>query len=859
MSLEKALEAIENDPQILQRITRWQRLPSRPARYADLPPGLDPDLLQTFRQHGIKELYIHQARAIEAVLEGKNAVVVTPTASGKTLCYNLPVLNAFLRASRPDSADTPRALYLFPTKALAQDQLAELRAIAENPPLSQLGQRAFATYDGDTPQSARAEIRRMARIVISNPDMLHAGILPHHTRWAPFFQGLRYVVLDEIHSYRGIFGSHVANVLRRLKRICDFYGSRPQFICASATIANPLELAEKLVEEPFAQVGPEEDGSPQGEKHFLFYNPPLVDHTLGIRRSAVSDTRILAERFVEARVQTIVFARARLTTEVLLTYLRDAAARSGLPADRVQGYRGGYLPSERRQIEQGLRRREVLGVVATNALELGINIGHLDACLMTGYPGTIASTWQQAGRAGRRADTSVAVLVAGASPLDQFIINHPDYFFGRTPEQALLNPDNLVIAMNHIRCAAFELPFGQGEAFGRFPHTQEVLAFLEEEGLLRLSGSQWHYTDQTYPASVVSLRTAEMDNFIVTDVAHEGNVVGVVDCHSAPVFIHEGAIYLHGGESYLVTRLDWEGRRAEVEPLEAGYYTQASQSTTVQVASVHQQEEGAAMLKAHGDVLITSRVTSYKKVRLYTHEILGWGEIPPDTIPEQEMETTAYWFGILPELAAVLEQEGLLNMAQGDRGPNWEQQRSQARERDGRRCQHCGAPERPGRAHDVHHIQPFRTFGYVRGKNEHYLEANRLENLVTLCTSCHRRVEADLMVRSTLGGLAHVLRHIAPLYLMSDPRDIGVVSEIRSSFTRQPTITIYDNATGGLGFSESLYELHSTLLSAARELVRGCRCQGGCPSCVGPVSEVGEDAKANCLRLLDLLLSQDHT
>jgi len=476
---------------------------------------------------------------------------------------------------------------------------------------------------------------------------------------------------------------------------------------------------------------------------------------------------------------------------------------------------------------------------------------------MTGYPGTIASTWQQAGRAGRRADTSVAVLVASASPLDQYIVNHPDYFFGRSPEQALLNPDNLVIAMNHLRCAAFELPFAQGEAFGRFPHTTEVLAFLEEEGLLRLSGVQWHYTDQTYPAGTVSLRTAEMDNFVVTDIAHEGSVVGVVDRQSAPFLIHEGAIYLHGGESYLVTRLDWDGRRAEVEPLEAGYYTQASQSTSVEVTSVHQQTEGPATLRAHGDVLITSRATSYKKVRLYTHEILGWGEIPPDAIPEQEMETTAYWFSILPELSAVLEQEGLLNMAQGDRGPNWEEQRNKARERDGHHCRHCGAPERPSRAHDVHHIQPFRTFGYIRGKNEHYLEANRLENLVTLCTSCHRRVEVDRMVRSTLGGLAHVLRHIAPLYLMSDPRDIGVVSEVRSSFTRQPAITVYDNATGGLGFSESLYKLHDTLLSAARELVRGCRCQRGCPSCIGPVSEIGEDAKSNCLRLLDLLLAQE--
>jgi DEAD/DEAH box helicase domain-containing protein len=850
MSLEAVLDQIEHDPQLARRITRCQHLSPRPARYADYPAGVNPRLIEALRRRGVERPYTHQARAVEAALRSENVVVVTPTASGKTLCYNLPVLNTLL------TDGNARALYLFPTKALAQDQLAELGALR-----AALGEKLEAhTYDGDTPQSIRPRIRKAARIVISNPDMLHAGILPHHTRWAPFFRGLRYVVLDEIHTYRGIFGSHVANVLRRLKRICAFYGANPRFICASATIANPLDLAQRLTEERFTLVGPEEDGSPQGGKHFLFYNPPIVDRELGIRRSPVSDARLLAERFLEAGVQIIVFARARLTTELLLTYLRDAAQREGLSLEKVQGYRGGYLPSERREIERGLRERRVLGVVATNALELGINIGHLDACLMTGYPGTIASTWQQAGRAGRRAATSAAVLVAGASPLDQYIITHPDYFFGRSPEQALLNPDNLVIAVNHIQCAAFELPFTENEAFGRFPHTQEVLAYLEEEGILRLSRGQWHWTEQIYPAEAVSLRTAEMDNFVVVDAPQEGAVIGVVDRQSAPLLIHEGAIYLHGGESYLVERLDWEGRRAEVAPVEAGYYTQASSSVTVQVTEVEQQIDGSLATggsttrKAHGGVLVTSKATSYKKVRLYTHETLGWGEIPPESIPEQEMETTAYWFSILPELAAQLEREGLLRMEHGGRGPNWEQQRNQARARDGHCCRHCGVPERPDRTHDVHHIQPFRTFGHVPRKNDRYLEANRLENLVTLCRSCHRRVEVDRMVRGTLSGLAHVLRHLAPLYLMSAPRDVGVVSEVKSTYNRLPTITIYDNAPGGLGFSQGLYELHDTLLLAARDLVRACRCRRGCPSCIGPVAEVGEDAKANCLRLLDLLL-----
>jgi len=845
MSLEPILDQIARDAQLARCITHWRHLPARPARYADWPGGIDPALIAACRERGIERLYTHQAAAVEAALRGENVIVVTPTASGKTLCYNLPVLNSLL------SDPAARALYLFPTKALAQDQLAELGAWTRL-----RGEKLEAgSYDGDTPQAARPVIRQTARLVISNPDMLHAGILPHHTRWLRFFQGLRYVVLDEIHTYRGVFGSHVANVLRRLKRICAFYGSSPQFLCASATVANPLALAERLVEEPFTLVGPEQDGSPAGDRHFLFYNPPLVDPEPGIRRNPLVDARLLAGRFLEADIQTILFARARLSAELLLTYLRDAARGQGLPPERVQGYRGGYLPAERRQIERGLRRREVLGVVATNALELGINIGSMEASILTGYPGTIASTWQQAGRAGRRTGTSVAVLVAGASPLDQYIIRHPEYFFGRSPEQALLNPDNLAIVVNHIRCAAFELPFAPEEPFGHFPHTREVLSFLEEEKSLRQSGGRWYWTGDTYPAEAVSLRTAQRDNFVIVDLSQEGGgVIGVMDREGVPRLLHEGAIYLHGGESYRVKTLDWEGRRVEVEPVEAGYYTQASVSAGVQVMGVEQQATGTTMLKAYGPVLVKSRVTSYKKVRFYTHETLGWEEIPPDSIPELEMETTACWFSIRAEPTAQLEQEGLLDMVQGDRGPNWEEQRARARARDGYRCRHCGAPERPGRTHDVHHIRPFRTFGYLRGQNDRYLEANRLENLVTLCRSCHRRVEVDRLFRGALSGLAYALHSLAPLHLMSDPSDLGVVSEVRSPFTRLPTITLYDQAPGGLGFSQVLYELHETLLLAARDLVRACRCQRGCPSCVGPVEEAGEDVRADCLRLLDLLL-----
>jgi len=847
MTLARILHELESDAQLSQRITHWGHLPARPARHAETPSGIDPRLVAALRRRGIERLYTHQARAAEAALRGDNVVVVTPTASGKTLCYNLPVLSRLL------AEPAARALYLFPTKALAQDQVSELRSIHRELPPSVMGPLPFAVYDGDTAQGDRAAIRKSARVVISNPDMLHAGVLPHHTRWMPFFQGLRYVVLDEIHTYRGVFGSHVANVLRRLKRICAFYGAAPQFICSSATIANPQELAEKLAEETFTQVGRDDDGSPSGERHLLFYNPPIVDRELGIRRSAVDDARILAERLLESGIQTIVFAQSRLVTELLVTYLRDAARREGLAPERVQGYRGGYLSSERREIERGLREQQVLTVVATNALELGINIGGMDACIMTGYPGTIASTWQQAGRAGRRAGTSLALLVAGASPLDQYIVNHPDYFFGRTPEQALLNPDNLAIAVSHVRCASFEMPFEEGETLGRFPHTQEVLAFLEEEGILRHSRERWHWTGDTYPSEAVSLRTAEMDNFLIVDSSRGGMVIGVVDRPGVPHLLYEGAVYLHGGESYLVDRLDWEGRRAEVSPFQAGYYTQAAVSESVHVTETYAEQEGPASLKAHGTVRITTRASGYKKIRLYTHEILGYGEISPESIPDQEMDTTAYWFSILPETTARLELEGLIDMARGDRGPNWEDQRRRARDRDGRLCRHCGAPERPDRTHDVHHLEPFASFGYVRGQSDAYLEANRLENLVTLCRSCHQRVEESRMVRGALAGLAHVMRGLAPLYLMSASRDIGVVSEAKSTATRLPTITIYDAASGGLGFSEVLFGLHDTLLAAAADLVKSCRCRRGCPSCVGAGAESGDDAKANCLHLLELM------
>jgi len=836
MSVAHALHQLRRDPNFMRNVTAWKTFPARQARYAAFPDGVDRRLRQVLARRGIPHLYTHQAEAVTATLRRKNVVVVTPTASGKTLCYNLPVLNVLL--ADPNA----RALYLFPTKALAQDQLAELNelsaalgketAVAQQPLL--LGR--IATYDGDTPSAQRPRIRKEARVILTNPDMLHTSILPYHTRWSDFFAHLRYVVLDEMHVYRGVFGSHVANVLRRLRRVCRFHGSRPQFIATSATIANPQALAEALLETPVTPIGPEFNGAPAGEKHVILYNPPIVDRTLGLRRASTLEAQRIAAHFLRHNVQTIIFGRARLTVEVLLGYLRESLREMGEAVD-VRGYRGGYLPIQRREIERGLREGNVRGVVATNALELGVDIGRLEAAVLVGYPGSIASTWQQAGRAGRRRSVSVAVLVATAGALDQYIVTHPEFILERSPEHAYVNPDNLVILSNHLRCAAFELPFQNGEMFGRFEQTDELLAYLAEGGELRHFGDTWYWLGEGYPAQDVSLRTVSADRFVVQARTDGGQlqVIGEMDRFSVPLLLHEGAIYIHEGQTYQVTTLDWDGGTAEVEPVQVDYYTRASITERVQVVNTAEQTTDGGTIKAHGEVEIIAQATGFKKIRRWTHENLGWGEID---LPEQTMVTTAYWLSFPDATLEQLRASGLWRSAPVDYGPNWPEQRARALERDRHRCRHCGAPERPGREHDVHHIRPFREFGYIPGENENYRQANRLENLITLCPSCHRRAETVVHVRTGLAGLAYALHNVAPLHLMCDPRDLGVVSEARSVQTRLPTVTIYDRVPAGIGFAQRLYDLHSVLLQGAHDLVQKCGCAYGCPACVGPVLDM---------------------
>ena len=601
--------------------------PASEGDYVEIPAEIRPELRTALEHRGIQRLYTHQAECFSRVQEGRHIVVVTPTASGKTLCYNLPVWNAVLGDSGA------RAMYLFPTKALAEDQLHEFQGAVDA-----MGAeiRAF-TYDGDTPQDARKAVRQRANVVLTNPDMLHSGILPHHTRWARFFESLRYIVIDELHYYRGVYGSHLANLLRRLRRICEFYGAKPQFICCSATIANPRELAEALTGETFELV--ERNGAPRGEKFFVFYNPPVVNRQLGIRRSYINESRRMAMEFIERGLETLVFANNRLATEVLITYLKDACDRGRVPSETVRGYRGGYLPRERREIERKLRAGEIRAVVATNALELGIDIGSLDAVVMAGYPGTIASTWQRAGRAGRRQTPSAAVLVASSAPVDQYIVEHPDYFFGRSPEHAAINPDNLEILLAHLKCAAFELPIADGEHFGRH-ETGELCRFLEEAGFLHHSGNAWHWTSASYPADATSLRSISSDNFVVVDITGEPEVIAEVAFTAALTSLHEKAIYLHEARQYHVERFDYEERKAYVRRVDCDYYTDAIDYTEVKALEEFEGEALSAARRAHGDVRVNRQIVGFKKIKFYTNENVGAGKL---NMPEQEMHTTAFW------------------------------------------------------------------------------------------------------------------------------------------------------------------------------------------------------------------------
>lgn len=626
-SISELLQAWQYDEELKENIVHWHTLDGKAAEYERFPEELHPSLKSALQKRGIEQLYTHQREAFDKAVRGVSFTAITPTASGKSLCYHLPVLQEIINNK------SSRAIYLFPTKALAQDQKTDLNELIEA-----TGEEVLSyTYDGDTAPGIRTKIRKAGHIIMTNPDMLHSGILPHHTKWVSLFENLKYIIIDELHTYKGVFGSHVAHVIRRLKRICAFYGSNPIFICTSATIKNPKELAETLTNEKHELIA--KSGAPIGKKTFIFYNPPIVNTTFGVRRSAVLEVRDLSKRLFEAGIQTIIFAKSRVRVEMLVTYLKSLTAKK-IQDESIQGYRGGYLPSERRAIEKGLRDGSIQMVVSTNALELGVDIGQLQACIMTGYPGNIASAWQQAGRAGRRQDEALIIYVAQSTALDQYIVNHPTYFFGTHPEEARINPDNIIILMDHLKCAAFELPFSMTDTYGEFT-VQELLAYLEEEGVLVKTSTQWHWMSDRFPAHEISLRSAAQENVVIIDMTLPQNkVIGEMDTYSAMTLLHEEAIYMHQGTQFQVEELDWEEKKAYVREVEVDYFTDANLAVELKVLSEDKSAEYKSATVSYGDVGLLAIPTIFKKIRFNTHDNIGSG---PISIPPMEMHTSATW------------------------------------------------------------------------------------------------------------------------------------------------------------------------------------------------------------------------
>lgn len=626
--IPEVIKELFADPRFGKNISYIETLKEQPAVTAPFPGELHPSLVKALTSKGITSLYSHQRQAFDAARTGESITAITPTASGKSLCYHLPVLQSIVENN------ASRALYLFPTKALAQDQLADLHELIEASGEAILSH----TYDGDTAPGLRTKVRKSGHIILTNPDMLHSAILPHHTKWISLFENLKYIVVDELHTYKGVFGSHVAHVLRRLQRICRFYGSDPVFICTSATISNAKELADNLTNKNMKLI--DQNGAPRGKKHFVFYNPPIVHETFGIRRSAVLEVRDLGAFLYNQHIQTIIFARSRVRVEMLVTYMQELTKKK-LFDTTVMGYRGGYLPSERRKIESGLKNGDIRTVVSTNALELGIDIGQLQACIMTGYPGNIASALQQAGRAGRRQEDALIIYVAQSMPLDQYIIKHPAYLLGQQPEEIHIHPDNLLILMDHLKCASFELPFASNETYGEF-EVQELLAFLQEEGVLMKTSDKWHWMTDRFPAGEISLRSASQENVVIIDQTEpkETHVIGEMDRFSAMTLLHEEAIYLHQGIQYQVELLDWEEKKAYVTMVDVDYFTDANLAVEMKVISEDKRRDEERYTTAFGDLAVLAIPTIFKKIKFNTHDNIGSG---PISLPEEEMHTSGTW------------------------------------------------------------------------------------------------------------------------------------------------------------------------------------------------------------------------
>jgi len=834
--IDRLAAALRDDPRwrarFDSRFDHWHDVPARAARTADFPRGVDPRIVELYAARGIGRLYVHQARAIEAALGGEDVLVATSTSSGKTICYSVPVLQALL-----SSRGSARSLFLFPTKALSQDQSSGLTALIEA-----LGEDWHAfTYDGDTPPSVRRTLRDRGHAVLTNPWMLHAGILPNHAKWSELFRELRYIVIDEVHTLSGVFGSSVANVLRRLVRIAHHYGSDPRFVCCSATLADGGAHVERLLGRCVTVV--DDDGSPSGRRIFGVYNPPLVNPVAGLRANALEEARQLAPAVCGPRHQTIFFCRRRTAVEVLTRYLKEASHDMGLAPEEIRGYRGGYLPLLRREIEDGLRDGKVKVVVSTNALELGIDIGALDVAVLVGYPGSQSSFWQRAGRVGRRGRTSLVVQIAQSDPVDQYLARHPEYLFGAPKERVALDPDNLVILSEQVKCAAFELPFraaadaraANGGAtaiddvgFANVGVLRCVLDYLAEESeLLHKRGDTWYWMADAYPAQDVTLSGEDPDNVLVLDLETK-RAIGEIDRAASITTVHQGAIYQVEGETWKIETFDHKNRRAYARNVQSDYFTEAEADTEVRVLRL---EAKSSRARHHA-----ASANAERGGEIAVHELV---EITAPPEPARASESHLDRSASRGDLRAQADADAQLSAA--------------------------SAPEDCAVWRGEVHVSTVATqYKKIRfytrenvGAEDIHLPAEELDTETFVLTiSDETAIELGLAGGdrgAAWRGVGTILRRVVPLVLNCQPQDLGLSTQVRSPHFLAPAIFLYDGVQGGVGLADLLYASHRELIEAALDVVLHCACRNGCPACVGPPEEVGHIGKECAQRILEHL------
>ncbi len=830
-----------NSPGIRENITYVKEIGESPGDYSEFPSLFHKDLIKCLRANSISKLFSHQFDAIQLVCSHKNVAVTSGPSSGKSLVYLLPILNDLFSGIKTTS------ILIFPTKALAYDQLQHIYSFLDqselDPRVIKNVKNKINVYDGDTPPDIRTKIRKNSQVILTNPDMIHYAVLPNHDLWEDFFEKLKYVILDEAHIYSGIFGSHVANVIRRLKRINSLYNKTLSFICTTATIGNPKEFLRRLVEEEFELIN--QDGSPKINKKYVFYNPPIINQELGIRKGLHQETLRITEEFTRNNVQVLVFQGSRKEVEKSLKYLQQNDKNN---SNTTASYRSGYLAQDRRKIEEDFRYGRINALFSTNALELGIDIGNLQCVILSGYPGSISSTWQQMGRSGRSKADSIAIFIASSNPIDQFIINRPEYLYVNNPENALINPNNPNILIDHLVRSIMEVSLIHGEEFGNlnWEQIEPILNHLITLGIVAQKNEKYIIIAQNESSKPFSIRNMNSNTLKLIDVTESRKIIGEIDFSSSFWMVHPHAIYLHLGEQYKVTNFNLDEKEVLLEKSDANYYTEPILKTTYEIHSTDESKNLNEMSTEFGQILVTTKVTGFKEILWETNQKISVQELD---LPETKMETEAFWFHIPEKIKNKLIEDNLWMNYQNDYGPGWAKYKDLIRKRDNYTCQNCGVLEDTIK-HHIHHIKPIKFFESIE-------LANNPSNLITLCASCHRLAELQVKVRSGLTGLSYLLKTLSPLFVMSSIKDLNVVSDSKKTITGyENSILVYDNIHFGLGLSKELFMKFPFILQEMSEHVSHCGCHDGCPSCVGPISEEGYGGKSETKRLLELLIEE---